>query len=57
MTDGAQWIANFMGDAGGQAPEGGEFQLLGLLRDVGEIFEKDQRLMLRAGVQCYEAGL
>jgi hypothetical protein len=33
MTDGAQRIADFMGDAGGQAPERGEFQLLGLLRD------------------------
>ncbi|MNL87937.1 hypothetical protein D3C87_2173710 [compost metagenome] len=48
MTDGAQRIADFMGDAGGQTAQACELQLLGLLCDVGKVFEEDQRLVLWA---------
>ncbi|MNN79158.1 hypothetical protein D3C81_1957770 [compost metagenome] len=48
MTDGAQRIADFMGDAGSQAAQTCELQLLGLLCDVGKVFEEDQRLVLWA---------
>ena len=40
MTDGAQRIANFVGDAAGQAAECCELQLLSLLLDLGGIFEE-----------------
>jgi hypothetical protein len=57
MTDGAQRIADFMGDAGGQATQGGQFQLLRLLRDLREILEKDQGLVVGALIQGDEARL
>jgi len=46
MADSAQRIADFMGDPGGQAAEGGQFELLGLLGDLRDVFEKHQRLAL-----------
>jgi hypothetical protein len=57
MADRAQRIADFMGDAGGESAERGEFQLLGLLGDLREIFEKDQGLLIGALIESDEAGL
>ena len=37
-----------MSDAGGQAPECGELELLGLLGDLRKVFEKYQGLLVRA---------
>ena len=47
MTDGAQRVADLVGDAGGQSAQGGEFELLGLLGDLRKILEKHQRVAIR----------
>ena len=37
MADGAQRIADFMGNAGCESSEGGELELLGLLGDLRDV--------------------
>ncbi len=41
MADGAQRVADLVGDAGRQPSEGGQFHLLGLLRHGRGVLEKD----------------
>ena len=42
MTDGAQGIADFMGDTGGQPPQRCQFNLLGLLGELCAVIDQDQ---------------
>src|SRR3546814_17637599 len=53
----SQWVADFMGDTGGEATQGGEFQLLGVLGHLGLVFEEDQDLVLIVMPQGDEARL
>ncbi len=57
MAHGADRIANFMRDAGAQAPEGGELRLLHALRDQRGVFQEDQRRALAVLVECHEMRL
>ena len=44
VTDGAQWIADLVRNAGRQAPERGEFDLLHSLLCFGRVFDEHQRV-------------
>ncbi|MNN26840.1 hypothetical protein D3C81_1403580 [compost metagenome] len=57
MADGAERIADFMGDAGGQAAEGSQLELLCLLGEFRDVLEKDQDIALALTPQRDEAGL
>ncbi|MCY1530415.1 hypothetical protein D9M68_656000 [compost metagenome] len=57
MADGAERVADLVGDAGGQAPEGDQFELLGLLGDLRDVLEEHQDVLLAAMLQVDEAGL
>jgi hypothetical protein len=54
MADGAQWVSNFMGYAGGQSTEGGEFQLLCLLCDSPVVLHENQNVSVTFGLQRSE---
>src|SRR3569623_781573 len=55
MTDGAERVADLMGDAGGEPTQRRELHLLRLLRQRGGILQKDQRTGARALTQLREA--
>lgn len=57
MTDGTERITDLVGNAGGQAAERGQFQLLCLLGDLGNVFEEYQRVLLGTALKGNEAGL
>ncbi|MCY1348087.1 hypothetical protein D9M69_342210 [compost metagenome] len=57
VADGAQGIADLVGDAGGQAAEGDQLELLGLLGDLRDVIEEHQDVLLLATLQMDEAGL
>ncbi len=51
MTDGAQRVADLVGDTGGQSAQRGQFELLGLLGNLRQIIEKYQRMAMTAARQ------
>lgn len=55
VADCAQWIAYLVRDAGRQASQRGELQLLGALAGFRRVFEKYQRAQL-AALRCAEFG-
>ena len=57
MADGAQRIADFMGNAGCESSEGGELELLGLLGDLRDVLEEHQSVELVAVLQGGETRL
>ena len=57
MAHGTDGIADFVGDAGAQSSEGGEFGLLDALGDQRRVFEKDQGRALVRFVERDKVGL
>ncbi|MNC12523.1 hypothetical protein D3C75_602470 [compost metagenome] len=57
VTDGTERVADFVGDAGGQATEGGQLELLRLLGDLRDVLEEHQDVALALAAQRHEAGL
>ncbi|MCY1536575.1 hypothetical protein D9M68_720350 [compost metagenome] len=57
MADRAERVADLMGDAGGEAAERGQLELLGLLGDLRNIVEKHQDMPLLAALQGNETRL
>src|SRR5690606_19618876 len=57
VADGPQGIADLVGDAAGQSPQGCHLELLGLLGGGAEILEKDHGARVPGLVEGLEAGL
>src|SRR5690606_32584379 len=57
VADGPQRIADLVGDAAGQSPQGCHLELLGLLGGGAEILEKDHGARVPGLVEGLEAGL
>ena len=57
VADGAQWIADFVGDTGGQPAQRSQFHLLRLLGDLTGVFQKNQQLLAGVLAHAGEVGL